>query len=413
MKLISTSSLLLLVLAASAVSPLYAAPRVISKQEKTSIKKIEKKKKEEERDRKKIAKDVKKRAAALKKALAKITPIPAPDLKVADSELEGLEKAAEEGDAAAMVRLGHYHMLHMQPGYQKKAGDHFRRAAEIDQGDAAAWLALFEYITSPDGGKAAESPRQKCCNQAKAAAENNSCLGAYLAGLMSEDEEERLELYTKAAYAGFVPAMRALGEMMAEAAYQNQATRHAPMPEDACMWLEFAYRNGDAQAALVRSGSSHMYRATGAPYSTDPAEVEKWLRHSLELALKYERTWYGSIFDHSGPSKNAYAWGGNRMCLLLQIYSALLEVREFDNRSVSDVTSECSNTLKKMAAAQDTEAMAAAIMLSRRWSFWMGIEAANPGILKDKDWMPKLKQKAASGDALAARLVKECNMLPK
>ena len=45
MKLISPSSLLLLVLAASAVSPLYAAPRVISKQEKTSIKKMEKKKK--------------------------------------------------------------------------------------------------------------------------------------------------------------------------------------------------------------------------------------------------------------------------------------------------------------------------------------------------------------------------------
>lgn len=411
MKLISPSALLLLALAAGAAAPLYGAPRVITKDEKIAIKKMEKKKKEESKDKKKIARENKKRAAALKKDLAKITPIPTPVVKVEEAELEALQKAAAEGDAAAMVRLGHYHMLHEQAGHQKTAGEFFRRAAENDPADATAWLAVYEYITSTGGEK--DVSRLKCYNKAKGAEENGSAMGAFIAALMSEDSAEKLELYTKSAHQGFVPAMRALGELRAREAYENQATRYDPMPEDARLWLELAYRQGDAQAAYVRAGSNHMHRITGEEYSTDATEVEKWLRNALELVLKRERTWYGDIFERLSPSPHIYAWGGDRMTLILRIFSGLQRTREFDHRNAADVGRECCNTLKKLAAADDIEAMAAAIMLSRKWSFWMGLNVANPGILKESDWMPKLKQKAANGNARAARLLKECNMVSK
>lgn len=392
--------------------PVQAAPRVITREEATAIKKHEKQKKQEVKEKKKNFRDNKKRAAALKKKLVKITPLPLPEVKVDDSELEALQQAADGGDAAAMVRLGHYQMTHAKPGHKKKAGELFRRAADTGDADAIAWCALHDYITGP-ASTDKDGSRQKLYAAAKAAADAGSSIGTYLTALASESDDEKLELYTKAAYDGFVPAMRAMGELIARAAYENQATRHDPIPDDAKLWLEYAYRQGDSQAAHLRSGSSHMHRGTNDLTPTDPADVEKWLRNALELNLKRDIPWFGSVFDSLTPSNHVYAWGGQRMFHLMKLFSALVRVREFDNRNTAEITRECCNTIKKMAAAGEVDAIAAAVMLSRKWSFWMGLNAQNPGILKETDWLPKLKQKATQGDVLAERLIKECNMVGK
>ena len=55
--------------------------------------------------------------------------------------------------------------------------------------------------------------------------------------------------------------------------------------------------------------------------------------------------------------------------------------------------------------------MAAAVLLPRKWSFWMGLKTTDPGILKESVWLPKLKEKANSGDPRAIRALQECNSL--
>lgn len=396
--------------------PAEAAPRVITREEKNAIRKHEKQKKAEAKDKKKYLAEMKKRAAALKKELATITPIPMPNTKVADDQIEGLEQAAKEGDAAAMVQLGHYYMEQEKPGnaHKKKAGEYFHRAAETGNADAIAWSALYDFITMPnknnlDQQKAA---RQKCCTEAKKAADDGSCIGAYLAGLMTEDEEEKKPLYEKSARAGFVPAMRALGYIIRQEAANDHLIRTGTPPDDACLWLELAFKNGDLQAAITRSSSGRMIRTNTDPDSnTDPAEVEKWLRAALPLALQRERHWFGNIFDATYPSPFVGSWGGERMYSLLIIYSNLLRTREFAQKNSAEIARECCNTIKKMASAGEVDAMAAAVLLPRKWSFWMGLNSTDPGILKEKEWLPKLKAKADAGDIFAAAMLKECNQM--
>ena len=403
--------LLLAVAAMAAVGsamPAYAAPRVITKAEKKSIKQAEKEKKNNLKDQKKLVKEGKKRAAVVKKELAKITPIPVPEVAVDEAERENLEKAAEGGSTSAMVRLGHYHMQHESPGYIKKAGEYFRKASEAGSADGIVWYALHQYITQPGEEEVA---KQKCYEELKKAAAEESLIGMYLAGVMAKDKDEKAELFDKAAHAGFVPAMRMVGKRLVDEARGTPETRHNPMPDDAIQWFEFAYRFGDDGAAIERSDTTSMHRGLNLP-ETDTALAEKWLRNALELALKRENAWFGSAFDSDYLSRNPYAWGSARMMRLLVIYSRLARVRKFDGKSPADALRECCNTIKKMASEGQVDAMATAVMLSRKWSFWMS-DGPNPGILKEGDWIPKIKELAAGGNKQAARLIKEFNKLGK
>lgn len=393
--------------------PTEAAPRVITRAEKNAIRKQERQKKAESRDKKKILKDIKKRATALKKELAHITPIPMPSAKVAEDQIAALEQAAQEGDAKAMVQLGHYYMsLEKTPqASKKKAGEYFHRAAETGDADAVAWGAIYDFFMM-EGKNSLEkqaAARQKCYEAAKKAAADSS-LAAYLAGLMSDDPAEKKELYEQSARAGFVPSMRALGEMMAKEYTTTPNMRFARVPEDAAAWLELAYKNGDMQAATVRSGSSNMHRSNSED-DTDTAEAEKWLRLALPLALAREEHWFGNLFDATQPSPFTGAWGGERMYGVLRVYSYLVRVKEFDEKNPADVLRECCNTIKKLADAGEPDAMAAAVLLPRKWSFWMGLKTTDPGILKESVWLPKLKEKANSGDPRAIRALQECNSL--
>lgn len=393
--------------------PAEAAPRGITRAEQNAIRKRDKQKKAESKDKKKALNDIKKRAAALKKELARITPIPMPSDKVAKDQVEALEQASQEGDANAMVQLGHYYMSQggAPQADKKKAGEYFHRAAETGNADAVAWSALYDFFMMPgknnlENQKAA---RQKCCEAAKNVSAD-SAIAAYLAGLMTDDSAEQKQMYEQAARAGFVPAMRALGEVMAEEYATDSTLRFAHIPEDAALWLELAFKNGDVRAAEVRSGSSHMHRSNSED-DTDTAEAEKWLRLALPLALQRENHWFGNTFDSSQPSPFVGAWGGERMYRILTIYSRLVRVKEFDQKNPSDVLRECCNTIKKMADAGEPDAMAAAVLLPRKWSFWMGLKTANPGILKESEWLPKLKEKAATGDPRAISALQECNNL--
>ena len=393
--------------------PTEAAPRGISRAEQNSIRKHEKQKKAESRDKKKILKDIKKRATALKKELAHITPIPMPTAKVAEEQVAALEQAAQEGDADAMVQLGHYYMSQEKApqANKKKAGEYFHRAAETGNADAVAWGALYDFFMMPgkNNMENQKAARQKCCEVAKKASAD-SCMAAYLAGLMTDDTAEQKQLYEQSARAGFVPAMRALGEVMAQEYTADSTTRFAHMPEDAAAWLELAFKNGDMRAAMVRSNSSHMHRSNSED-DTDTAEAEKWLRQALPLALAREEHWFGNIFDSAQPSPFTGAWGGERMYGILRVYSSLVRVKEFDQKNPAEVLRECCNTIKKLADAGEPDAMAAAVLLPRKWSFWMGLKTTDPGILKENEWLTKLKEKANAGDPRAARALQECNKL--
>ena len=406
-----TVYILTMAVALGAALPAGAAPRGAGKTALKTTRKYEKQKKAESKDKKKILKDIKKRASALAKELSRITPIPMPNAKVAEDQVEALEQAAQEGKASAMVQLGHYYMSREETPKisKKKAGEYFHRAAEAGDADAVAWSAIYDFLMM-EGKNSLEkqkAARQKCYEAAKSVAAD-SCLAAYLAGLMSDDSAEKKELYEQSARAGFVPAMRALGEMMVEEYATDSSMRFARVPDDAAAWLELAYKNGDMRAAMVRSGSSHMHRSNSED-DTDTAEAEKWLRQALPLALAREEHWFGNLFDSSQASPFPSAWGGERMYGLLNVYSRLVRVKEFDHKNSADVVRECCNTIKKMAAAGEPDAMAAAVLLPRKWSFWMGLNTSNPGILKESEWLPKLKEKADAGDPRAARALQECN----
>lgn len=399
--------------ALGAALPADAAPRVITKEEQKAIRKYEKQKKAESKDKKKILKDIKKRATVLKKELAHITPIPMPTAKVAEDQVEALEQAAKEGDAEAMVQLGHFYMSQEKTPQvnKKKAGEYFHRAAESGNADAVAWSAIYDFfmMEGKNDLEKQKAARQKCCEAAKKVAAE-SCMAAYLAGLMSDDDAEKKQFYEQSARAGFVPAMRALGEIMLAEYATDSAVKFARAPEDVAVWLELAFKNGDMRAAMARSNSNYMHRSNSEE-DTDTAEAEKWLRQALPLALAREEHWFGLLFDSTQPSPFTGAWGGERMFGVLSVYGRLVRVKLFDSKNPADVLRECCNTIKKMAEAGEPDAMAAAVLLPRKWSFWMGLKTTDPGILNEKEWLAKLKEKANAGDPRAARALNECNKL--
>lgn len=396
--------LLIGVMLCVSTQPLQAAPK--KPKPSPSLKQLES-------EKKKSIQALKAEARKIQKSMSKVTLIPAPRIEITEDVSE-LEKAAESGDVQALLKLGHYHMMHPLPELEneKKAGDYFRKAAESGDADAKAWLAIYNCATAP------HNDLMSLCNKlyedSIMAARSGSLLGAYLAGsalytsASSTRNDEIQELFKSAAEKGFAPAMRAYANVLNHKRSQDPNSYRETnnvLYEDAKAWMELSAKAGDILAA------HELACITNATSDADLPRGEKIARKVLARAKNLSWEWYDGLLNDVYIHERGH-YGGFRMRFIMRIYGDLNRVYMSHKESPERLRSELVSYLKHQAAAGDVEAMAALVALDRRWLYIMR-GAHLPAPVNDTDYLPQLEKKAETGDMRAFILLRACKQLSR
>lgn len=368
---------------------------------KAEIRQYEKSKKKEESDRKKTLKDMRKRAVAIEKSMAGVKLMSRPETDVPEAELEGLKDRAEAGDAASLIRLGHYYMMHPVEGFsnEKQAEESFRKAAESGDADGMAWLALYRYLTTPINGSNWRELQEKLYEETKVAAEKGSVIGEHLAALASADIDEKIAFYEKAARKGFLPAIRELGMALIKKAEKTPGMYNYSVTPEAQAWLKIAAAKGDALAyiGLSKEGAHFAGSADERP-PVDFGKLESYAKKGLEAAKKTKFEWYDSIFDTS-IAVGRYGHGGVCSTTVIHAWEALVQLADRQKKSLAPVFKQMADELAKAAKEGDTNAMVIMAAAAKQWNLFFPQALYKSACPFDAaPWVAKLKEKAAEGD---------------
>lgn len=321
-------------------------------------------------DRKQILQKSRKAAASAERVMARVNPIPRPDTHVDDSELDGLKKKAGKEDAAALIRLGHYYMMHpVENGENEKtAGEYFFRAAQTGDPDGLAWYALYKRLVLPEADR--QKQNEVFLEGGIAAAQQGSMVGAYLAGIaVTEHTEEKMEWLRKAAKSGFVPAMRALGGAIADYTLHNVPipANEAYTPE-AKAWLKMAAERGDYYAwqLLTQEGSAKAGPGE-PPVEVDYTALETYAENAIRDAKTVQWNWYGTAFD-TRQVVDRYAFGGSGAYALLMAYRSMSELYKRQNKDQAPLLRRIEKELTGMADNGNTDAMIAILVCDKEWN---------------------------------------------
>lgn len=364
------------------------------------IKQVEREKRKADSDRRKLLLQSTQKAKSITAKMAGVQPILRPDVQVSDEEVEPLKAKAESGDAAAMVRLGHYYMMHIVPGFgnEATAATWFRKAADTGDADALAWLALYDRLTKPKQNKADIQQRFQ------AAAEKGSMLGEYLMGLTTENYADKIPWFEKAANRGFVPAMRALAEAIAEHTYREIAPlRNYNLTPEAQAWAKIAAANDDHKAfGILATEGAHFSGSESERPNIDFKKLDSYAQKHIELAKKLSYTWYGSVFD-SRLMPGRYDWGGPKADALLSAYAEGASLLHRQNKNDASFLRKFCADMTKMADAGDRDAMLVIVKAAKNWKFFFPL-TKTPCPFKPGPYESKLKE-MAKNDPLIPRLL--------
>ncbi len=322
-----------------------------------------------------------------------------PVVVVSEAELDSLMAAAEGGNAAAQIRLGHYYMDHYEEGFanETKAGEWFRKAAESGNAEAEAWYAIYLFVTHPSPKEGEQIARE----WARKSAEQENPIGLYLMGIMTPrtQPEGRQEWLLPAAKQGFVPAMRALAASMLNDHKHPMEDKSDPVVKDAFKWLAKAARSRDCAAFMVASGSEGRSESRGIGQKTlihPLKESEKFAKAAIAAAVQRQWQWYDTIFDFEFPLRR-YVAGGARYYQLIRAYLNLRTLYEFkhEDKKAAKIPGQVVAHLKKLAKEDPVAANYALAHLLGMWSFYMGQETPMP----DED-SKEYARKAAEAEVL-------------
>lgn len=364
--------------------------------------------KQHERDMKKAASERKKlllksaqKAKSIATKMAKVVPIPRPDVEVREEELEGLQQKAEGGDAAAMIRLGHYYLMHVEPGFanEAKGEEWFRKAAETGDADGIAWLALYEQLSKPKANKGMIQQRFL------EAAEKGSVLGEYFMGLTTENYEDKLPWYEKAAERGFVPAMRELADAICEHNYRNVPSLRGgyQLTPEALAWAKLAAGYGDYRAYIILSKEGAYFSGSESDRPrVDAKKMEAHTQKAIELAKQLKYFWYGTSFDcRLMPGR--YDWGGSRAYSMLGAYSDAYGFLMGRKKNAASFFRKFHADMTKMADEGDRDAMLVIVKAAKNWKFFFPMNDI-PCPFKPAPYEQKLRE-MAKDDPLIPRLL--------
>ena len=334
------------------------------------------------------------------RSMARIEPLMRPDTQVDEAELPELRKQAALKAPQALVRLGHYYMMHPVGENEQLAGEYFRKAAETMDGDALAWLAVYNYVITPSTEANWSSKIERCRTELMESARRGSALGEYLVALtLTGSSPEKISWLEKAARKGFVPAMRALGEAIAEYNYRNvKELRQYYMTPEAKAWLKLAADSGDAAAwGLLSTEGAHENRRL----ELDFRRLESCAQKEWELAQKFRWNWYGHMFDERMPV-GRYAWGGPGPKAMLDAFSHLSALYHRQNKPQAELVEKMKQELGGLADAGHTDAMLAVVKAAESWkSFFPHIEEPCP--FDPRPYLKRLQEKAEAGDVHLSR----------
>ena len=333
----------------------------------------------------------------LTERFAKASPVPCPDTRVAEEELPALTQSAEQGDAAAMIRLGHYYMMRPQAdgSHIQAAGEWFNKAAQADETDGLAWLALFEYMTRPGYWATQE---RKLYERVLPAARRESLVGMHLAGLTAVDFEEKKSWYSKAARMGFVPSMAAVAELLIDHA-DSGGYDAEKVTKEAYEWIELAERYGDFRAYTLKAKDINKIG-----YEAALDNLEK----KLHLVRQSHWSWFGVNFGIRIASNVSFYCGGLPSYERLLAYRDMTWYAHISQQDPRPIIDKAISELQTEAEAGDSFAQAALLQLSDRWKFW--IKGSGVGTSAPYDATPyynALLQKADAGDLIAQGILQE------
>ena len=357
----------------------YDGPKPMTNKE---VREFEKEMKRGNREKKKTMELCKKIA----KSVGKGKIVSAPDVNVADDEVDTLTKAAEQGDASAMIRLGHYYMMRPTPGWSNEvtAREWFQKAADTGDWDGVVWIAVLDFFKQYNSQY--QESKHNLYNACMPAAEAGNMLGMFLVGLASggsEDPakvEESLEWMRKSAAKGFAPAMYVLADRLF---FITQKV--TPEITSIC---ESAIKGGcyKAYEVLANDGSIQV---GGEPRKLNRKKLIGYAEKHLQAARAQTWTWYGTLFNSRVATGDAYTWGGVTSYEMLTGYYVLFNVthRTSPERSIGSYTSTSDadavldrqlKELERDAKAGDVNAMAAMICLGQNWKFWTNYHGDTP-----------------------------------
>lgn len=363
-------------------------------------KQYERDKRKNDSERKKLLMQSTKAAKNISRMMEKVKPLPRPDVDVKDAEVEPLKTKAEAGDAAAMVRLGHYYMMHPVPGFANEgtAGTWFSKAAATGDADAIAWFALYEHLVKGKNLDAALRERFRD------SAEKGSMLGEYLMGLTEEKHADKIPWFEKAAKRGFVPAMRGLSEAISDHTYHDiPALQNYNVTPEAIAWAKLAAANDDylAYGLLSKEGAFFSGLESERP-NIDFKKLESYSQKELELAKKVPYTWYGSVFD-TRLMVGRYSWGGPRSNAILQAYSDGYQLLDRHKKLTTPFIKKFQADMTKLADAGDRDAMLVITKAAKNWRFFFPT-APQACPFKPEPYAQKLAE-MSKNDPLLTRLI--------
>lgn len=338
-------------------------------------------------------------AQLVREDMEPVLPIPMPDVHVDETELPQIHDLASQGDPRALVQLGHYYMMHPVPDLSNElqAGEYFRKAADTGHPNAIAWYALYHFIVS-EGNLL--SKWKTLHEAALPAAQAGSILGAYLAGTASQNDAEKALLLEPAARKGFVPAIRAYGELLHR---QHRANPNLPFTPDiladARTWLEIASNAGDPQATYILSSLSSLPHSQ--EYADQLEQGEELAHKAIDQMLSRRWNWYDRVFDDWWLQER-YTFGGARIGWILHYFGGIERARAIRGLDATDVRDDCIHLLQKLANEGQADALTGLVILSRKWKFCFRF-APGPSPVKEQEYLSRLQKMADEGDMQALR----------
>ncbi len=288
-------------------------------------------------------------------------PDPLPCVHVPESELPSIRAAAEVGEAAALVKLGHYLMEHYEEGYanEQKAGECFRKAAEAGHAEGQAWYAVWLMHVA----LAPRDTESEAYAWAERAGDQGNALGRYIVGQLSiaDLEEERVFWWRPAAEQGFVPAQRELGFLLKLSCRRNGLDR--AMMDEARAWIARAASCGDCSSLMVAAGYGSINKG-------EPLEEYISLKESaISSALAREWRWYDAAFDFDCSIRRGVA-GGARWYQLIRTHQHLARLYRLAGRpdEARAVPGKLITLLKAQVEQEPVAANYALAELFKNWS---------------------------------------------
>ncbi len=302
-------------------------------------------------------------AAAAKKS-------PYPVIVVAEAELDSVRSAAEDGDAAAQVKLGHYYMTHYEEGYanEKTAGEWFHRAAEGGDAAGQAWYAVYLWAMEPGGG---EARKAAALPWAEKAAEQGNTIGEYLMGKFTpiSERETAIDWFRRAAKKGFVPAQRDLAYVLLWGNHFEDL-KH-PEVKEAHKWIAKAARSRDCLALMMAGGHPHRSTKNTLEHQWEHPvkKSEKFVKQAIKSALAGEWKWYGAAFGAYENYGRCHGKGGFHNWMIVLACKDLYTLYDFAGREkdAAKVPGQLIALLKKRAKTDPVGANLCLAELLKNW----------------------------------------------